>query len=148
MSGLTGYLTSDGADLSYVFHPKNTFPIPSGNAIYSGTNTFSGTTLFSQLQLSYGTIAANITLASPILNFYHVTSATTTITLPSTVSSLPGTSIMLKHTNTGNITISCGASVIVGPSGTGSVTSITLTNARNVGITNNGGAWYIYLYTQ
>jgi len=147
MSGLTGYLTQYGIDLSYIFHPKNSITEKTSNT-YSGTNTFSGKIIFSELQLSYGTISSNITLSSPILNFYHITSGATTITLSVPNSNVDtGTFIIFKHTNTGNIIFSCSGSSIVAPGGTSGTTSVTLTNARVAMVTCNGSAWWIYNFT-
>jgi len=100
MSGLTGYLTQYGdVDLSYIFHPKNNIPVANQDAIYSGTNTFSGTTKFSsELRLSCGTITGNVTLSNPILSFYQVTSAATTITFQNPTAANAGTFIIFKHT--------------------------------------------------
>ena len=146
MSGLTGYLTQDGIDLSYVFQPKNSIPATNQNFIYSGTNTFSGITTFSELQLSCGTISSSPhTLSNPILNFYHVTSATTTINLPSpTVANDLGTFIIFKHTVSGNITLACSTINMDSVGGPPTTTSVNMTNASVVMVACNGTAWWIY----
>jgi hypothetical protein len=146
MSGLTGYLTQYGnVDLSYIFHPKNNIPAANQDAIYSGTNTFSGTTKFSsELRLSCGTITGNITLSNPMLNFYQITSAATTIALPIPNSSHTGTFIIFKHTNTGNIAFTCSGISIVSIQSVGASTSATLTNAAVAMIACNGSAWWVY----
>ena len=46
MSGLTGYLTANGTDLSYVFMPINTV-LSVGNVSLSSNNDFTGTNNFS-----------------------------------------------------------------------------------------------------
>ena len=145
MSGLTGYLTEDGTDLSYIFHPKNSIPV-NQNITYSGTNTFSGNIIFSELKLSCGTITGNITLSNPMLNFYQITSAATTITLPIPNSSdHAGTFIIFKHTNTGNIVFTCsGISIVSIQSVGGASSSATLTNAAVAMIACNGSAWWVY----
>jgi hypothetical protein len=147
MSGLTGYLTADGIDLSYVFQPKNSTPATNQNITYSGTNTFTGITTFSNLKLSCGIINGNPTLSRPILNFYHVTSAATEITLPnlnsgSTTPTYAGTFIIFKHTNSGNIIIKSDA--VVARNGLGGPTSQTIIGAKVVMVTCNGSAWWIY----
>jgi hypothetical protein len=146
MSGLTGYLLQDGTDLSYVFHPKNSTPATNQNIIYTGQkNNFAGITTFSNLQLSCGTINnTTTTLSRPILNFYHVTSGATTITLPSVVDADRGTFIIFKHTVRANITIQHNTSALVGIQSVGSNTFSTVTNASVIMITCNGTAWWIY----
>lgn len=143
MSGLTGYLTEGGTDLSYIFHPKNSIPV-NQNITYSGTNTFSGKIIFSELKLSCGTITGNTTLSNPMLNFYQITSAATTITLPIPSSSDMGTFIIFKHTNTGNIVFSCAGISIVSLQSVGAATSATLTSAAVAMIACNGSAWWVY----
>ena len=145
MSGLTGYLTEDGTDLSYIFHPKDgSIPITQ-NIAYSGTNIFSGNINFSELKLSCGTITGNITLSNPMLNFYQITSTATSIALPiPTTSGDKGTFIIFKHTNTGNIVFTCAGISIVSIQSVGAATSVTLTNAAVAMIACNGSAWWVY----
>jgi hypothetical protein len=85
-----------------------------------------------------------MTLVRPILNFYHVTSTATTITLPTVAVSDKGTFIIFKHTNTGNITISHSVSALVGLKTFGAATSVIVSNAKVVMVTSNGTAWWIY----
>lgn len=159
MSELTNYITADGYDLSYVFHPINDIPAVgqnltfSGNNTFSGTNTFSGNSIFSELRISCGTISSSpVTLGSPIgspiLNFYQITQNAITINLPNLGTNSPqysGTFIIFKHTGTGSIIINTDAVVAVG--GVGAVTSLTMTNARVVMVSCNGSAWWVSYYT-
>ncbi len=145
MSGLTGYLTKDGVDLSNVFLNKSSIVNNSGDNTFSGTNTFNGLVkCTSQLQYSVGpTIAsATITLSNP-LSLYIINIATVAITLP-TPSTTPGNMILFKRllTGTTTYTVTGGGSSIYALSGTSTVASLALTTL-NVQFVCNGTYWFV-----